>query len=90
MASTTRPVILEEEVEMVGLRIEDAIGEDVDEVAERTLHTRQQLWGNSNAHGQHSTEDGHVVAVERLGGLLLLQTTVEVRVRLDDVQMGIL
>ncbi len=33
-AGTTGPIHLEEEVEVVGLRIEDAVGEDVDEVTE--------------------------------------------------------
>ena len=40
MSSTACPVVLKEEVEMVGLGVEDAVGEDVDEVAEGFFQSR--------------------------------------------------
>ena len=46
MAGTTRPVHLEEQVQMVGLGIQDTIGEDINQIAQSALYPYHGLHGH--------------------------------------------
>ena len=73
---------------MVGLRIKNLVGKNINQIPKRTFHTYDGLHGHTYAHWQHRSDGWHVVA--RLLSLHLFQTPEEIGVWLDDVQVGVL
>ena len=61
-ACTTRPVHIEEEVEVVGLGIEDAVGKDADDVTQGAFDPCDQIARHRNVDRKHGADDGDVVA----------------------------
>ena len=86
---TPRPVVLEEEVEMVGSRVEDMVGKDMNEIADGSLDPRQ-----------HSDRRNIIFTISIIVTIVTIVTIViiapflqaakEVGVGLDDVEMGVL
>ena len=70
------------------LGVEDVVSKDVDDIPQRTLHTHLGFLRYGNINRQNSTYYRDVIT--RLGNVQLLQTTVEIGIRLNDVQMGVL
>ena len=64
MTGAARPVVLEEEVEVVSVGIEDAVGEDADEVTERQLYMINHFLRHRDSYWKHSTKGRYVIAIE--------------------------
>ena len=64
MTGAARPVVLEEEVEVVGVGIEDAVGEDADEVTERQLYMINHFLRHRDSYWKHGTKGRYVIAIE--------------------------
>ena len=88
VSSPTCPVHLKEEVQMVGLGIQNLVCKDVDEITQRCLDTQNGLRRNTYTYRKYSTNGRNIVA--RLFSLKLSQTAQQVGIGFDDVQMGIL
>ena len=63
-AGAARPVVFEEEVEVVGVGIEDAVREDVDEITERHLHMINHFLRHRDTNREHGTQGRYVIAIE--------------------------
>ena len=87
-ARTARPVHLKEEVEVMGLGVQNLVGEDADDVAKRSLYPVHRLRRHRDVNRQHRAQHRHIVARGRCPQLL--QTAIQVGVWLDDVQVGVL
>ena len=68
--------------------IQNLIGENRDEVAERGFKPDHKIIRNGNTDGKNRTDGGHIVAT--FDGLEFFYTTKQIGVGFDDVQMGIL
>ena len=62
LSGTTCPVHFEEEVEVMGLKIQYAVGEDVNKVAKSPLHADDYLLWHADVYGKNRSDGGHIVA----------------------------
>ena len=88
LPGSARPVHIEKQVEVVGVGVQDAIGKDVDEVAQGAHYADNIFRRRGDGNGENGADGGDVVA--RIASLKLKEAAIEVGVRLDDVQMGVL
>ena len=61
MTCTSRPIHLEEKIQMMGLRIKYLISEDSNDVAQGCLYPIDCLLRNEYTHREHSSQNWHII-----------------------------